>query len=71
MSAWCSTSFTVVGPQALKQYGFPVGPISLLDEVGIEVGFSVAKNLKVCVVSLYFFSHNYLPRHYACRRAAI
>jgi len=28
------------------RYGFPVGPMSLLDEVGVDVGISVQKNLK-------------------------
>ena len=32
--------------QALKSYGFPVGPMSLVDEVGIDVAASVGKNLK-------------------------
>jgi len=32
--------------KALKSYGFPVGPLSLVDEVGVEVAASVAKNLK-------------------------
>ena len=31
----------------MRTYGFPVGPLSLADEVGIEVAASVAKNLKV------------------------
>lgn len=30
---------------AMKQYGFPVGPIALLDEVGIDVGAHVADTL--------------------------
>lgn len=32
--------------EAMLDYGFPVGPMSLLDEVGIDVGASVQKNLK-------------------------
>ena len=36
--------------QALKAYGFPVGPMSLVDEVGVEVAASVGKNLKVFYV---------------------
>ncbi|MEX0662682.1 MAG: fatty acid oxidation complex subunit alpha FadJ [Balneolaceae bacterium] len=31
--------------RAMKNYGFPVGPIALLDEVGIDVGAHVAKTL--------------------------
>lgn len=31
---------------AMLDYGFPVGPISLVDEVGIEVGAALLKNLK-------------------------
>lgn len=31
--------------KALKDYGFPVGPMALLDEVGIDVGFHVADTL--------------------------
>ncbi|MCC7441759.1 MAG: enoyl-CoA hydratase/isomerase family protein [Bdellovibrionales bacterium] len=30
---------------ALKDYGFPLGPIALLDEVGIDVGAHVARDL--------------------------
>eukprot|EP00164_Ancoracysta_twista_P004793 GFYU01006495.1.p1 GENE.GFYU01006495.1~~GFYU01006495.1.p1 ORF type:complete len:785 (-),score=288.48 GFYU01006495.1:82-2406(-) len=41
---------TGVAPKDLDQNmvkaGFPVGPISLADEVGIDVGFSVHKNLR-------------------------
>jgi len=32
--------------KAMLSYGFPVGPMSLVDEVGIEVAASVIKNLK-------------------------
>ena len=31
--------------RAIKEFGFPVGPITLLDEVGIDVGAKVAKIL--------------------------
>lgn len=31
--------------RVLKQFGFPVGPITLTDEVGIDVGFHIAKYL--------------------------
>jgi 3-hydroxyacyl-CoA dehydrogenase/enoyl-CoA hydratase/3-hydroxybutyryl-CoA epimerase len=31
--------------RAIKEFGFPVGPITLLDEVGIDVGAKVAKVL--------------------------
>ncbi|MBI3555836.1 MAG: enoyl-CoA hydratase/isomerase family protein [Deltaproteobacteria bacterium] len=31
--------------KAMKRFGFPVGPIALLDEVGIDVGAHVAKDL--------------------------
>jgi len=31
---------------ALKQFGFPIGPITLLDEVGIDVGSHIAETLE-------------------------
>ena len=37
--------------KALKEYGFTVCPLSLVDEVGVEVAASVAKNLKERTVS--------------------
>jgi len=33
--------------RALKDFGYPVGPVALLDEVGIDVGAHVAKDFDV------------------------
>ena len=32
--------------RAMRDFGFPVGPITLLDEVGIDVGAKINKILK-------------------------
>ena len=39
--------------QAMLKYGFPVGPMALVDEVGIQVAASVGKNLKVSPASSF------------------
>jgi 3-hydroxyacyl-CoA dehydrogenase / enoyl-CoA hydratase / 3-hydroxybutyryl-CoA epimerase len=49
--------------QGLVEFGFPVGPITLLDEVGIDVGG------KVGVVLSQAFGHRMAPSH-ALRRVA-
>jgi 3-hydroxyacyl-CoA dehydrogenase len=32
--------------KAILKYGFPVGPMALVDEVGMQVAASVGKNLR-------------------------
>ena len=47
---------------ALKDFGFPVGPIALLDEVGIDVGAHVARDLGGAFAARGLSSSPLLPR---------
>ena len=48
--------------RALKDFGFPVGPIALIDEVGIDVGAHVARDLGAAFADRGHASSDALPR---------
>ncbi|MGE5235114.1 MAG: 3-hydroxyacyl-CoA dehydrogenase NAD-binding domain-containing protein [Acidobacteriota bacterium] len=48
--------------RALRQFGFPVGPLALLDEVGIDVGAHVARDLGQAFAARGVSSSPVLPR---------
>ncbi|MEW6337694.1 MAG: 3-hydroxyacyl-CoA dehydrogenase NAD-binding domain-containing protein [Acidobacteriota bacterium] len=51
--------------RSLKDFGFPVGPIALLDEVGIDVGAHVARDLGAAFAARGLQSSPVLPRLHA------
>lgn len=48
--------------RAMKNFGFPVGPIALLDEVGIDVGAHVARDLGAAYADRGLGASDLLPR---------
>ncbi len=48
--------------RAMKDFGFPVGPIALLDEVGIDVGAHVARDLGGAYADRGLGASDLLPR---------
>ncbi len=48
--------------RAMKDFGFPVGPIALLDEVGIDVGAHVARDLGATYAERGLGASDLLPR---------
>lgn len=48
--------------RALRDFGFPVGPLALIDEVGIDVAAEVATNLSAAFASRGLQSSPALPR---------
>ena len=51
--------------RAMKDFGFPVGPVALLDEVGIDVGAHVAEDLGGAFAHRGLGASTALPRLYA------
>ncbi len=51
--------------RAMRQFGYPVGPVALLDEVGIDVGAHVAKELSPLFVQRGMAGSDSLPQLFA------
>ena len=50
--------------RVLKDFGYPVGPVALMDEVGIDVGAHVAADLGAAFAERGLGSSNALPKMY-------
>ncbi len=48
--------------EAMREYGFPVGPLALLDEVGLDVGAHVARDLGAAYAHRGLGASDALPR---------